>query len=803
MIKNYFTLALRNLRRNKVFTTINILGLAGGLAACLLITAWVRDEMSYDRYATRNGDIYRVNLGTSPTAAPDYPMVDIAVGPGMAAAYPEIETFTRLGRFNDSYVRSGVQQLKEPNLAFVDSNFFEVFDQPFLEGDPRTALIRPNSLIVTKAFAARYFGNSPALGKTLEFSNYGPVTVTGVIEKIPDEAHFHFDAFLSWSSNKYKYNTWTNIGYYTYLRLRPGADAKRLEAHFPELVAKYCVPEISHDMGISLAEARKSINSFVFSLSPLADIHLRSNTKYELESNGNRLYVLIFSALALFIMLLACANFTNLSTAGAAARGKEVGIRKVMGSLRKQLVAQFLSESILLTAFSMVLALGIALLLLPLFNEVAHKHFTYNIFFNLPTGIAALVLVGLVGVLAGLYPAFFLSSFNPILVLKGTIQGGRRSLLRSSLVVFQFVVSIGLIVATMMVYRQLHFLQDMRLGYDKDQVVYIQDASLLGNNQEAFRQEMLRDKRVVNASISWCVPFSGAAGGTEIYGKAEGADNTKGTIHTFIYNIDYNYVATLGLQVVNGRNFSRDFPTDTASGVLINETAVASLGWAYTNPIGKTIVRSGQREYRVVGVVKDFHFLSAKLKIAPLMLLLKNNEGGILAKVNTADIRGFLADTRRHWAAYSPKGPFSYYFLDERFAHLYDSEERTGRLFTAFTVVAIFIAALGLFGLAAFMAEQRTKEIGIRKVLGATVGSVMVLVSKEFLVLVGLAFLVAVPLTWWAMAKWLQEFAYRAPVSWWIFPVAGGAALLVAVLTISFQTAKAATANPIKSLRSE
>ncbi|HLZ88134.1 MAG TPA: FtsX-like permease family protein, partial [Puia sp.] len=522
-----------------------------------------------------------------------------------------------------------------------------------------------------------------------------------------------------------------------------------------------------------------------------------------IEANGSSLYLLIFGALALFILLLACANFTNLSTAGAAARGKEVGIRKVMGSVRKQLIFQFLAESILLTTVSMIAAFGIVFLLLPYFNGVSGKHFTYNTFLTWTSLAGAFGLTLAVGALAGIYPAFFLSSFSPVKVLKGAVQGSRRSLLRSSLVVFQFVVSIALIVATLIVYRQLHYMQEMRLGYDKEQVLYIQDTFLLDNNQEAFRQELLGDKRVANASISWCVPGSGAMGGTEIYPKAEGPNDAKGEIHTNIYNIDYDYVATLGLQVVKGRSFSRDFPTDTANGVLINETAAADLGWGHTDPIGKVIVRSGRKEYKVVGVVKDFHYLSARERIAPLMLLLGNNAGGIMVKVKTADVSDFLAATQQRWEAFHPKGPFSYFFLDDRFARLYVAEQRTGRLFTAFTLIAVLIAGLGLFGLAAYMAEQRTREIGIRKVLGATVGSVLVLVSKEFLLLVGLAFLIAVPVTWWAMDRWLREFAYRTPVSWWIFPLAGVAALVIAILTISFQATKAATANPIKSLRSE
>ncbi|HEY4336031.1 MAG TPA: ABC transporter permease, partial [Puia sp.] len=339
MLKNYVKLAFRNLRRNTVFAAINILGLSVGLAACLLIAAWVRDESSYDRYANRSKDIYRVNLGVGGTTQSDYPLVDVAVGPGMAAAYPEIETFTRLSNLGDTYVQNGTRQFKESKLAYADSNFFDVFTIPFIEGDVHTALVRPNSLVVSRAFAIKYFGGVQALGKTLDLAGYGACTVTGVIDKVPDEAHFHYEAFLSLSTNPHiTANTWTNIGYYTYLRLRPDANAQKLQAHFPELVAKYCVAEISRDMGVPLAEARKAVNTFIFSLTPLTDIHLHSNTKYELEANGSRLYVLIFSALALFILLLACANFTNLSTAGAAARSKEVGIRKVMGSVKKQLI---------------------------------------------------------------------------------------------------------------------------------------------------------------------------------------------------------------------------------------------------------------------------------------------------------------------------------------------------------------------------------------------------------------------------------------------------------------------------------
>jgi putative ABC transport system permease protein len=473
-----------------------------------------------------------------------------------------------------------------------------------------------------------------------------------------------------------------------------------------------------------------------------------------------------------------------------------------MGSVKRQLVSQFLTESVLLTLCAMFVAYGLAALLLPFFNQVSGKHIPFSVFLHPVALLAALLLTLAVGIVAGLYPSFFLSSFNTIQVLKGgtTATGRRKSILRSGLVVFQFFVSIALIVSTLVVYRQLHFMQDKRLGYDKDQVVYLQDTRLLGQNQEAFIQQLKQDRRVVNASISWSVPGSGAMNGTEVYPKRDASGGKE--IHANIFNVDYDYVPTLGLRMVQGRNFSRGFPTDSA-GVLINQAAANALGWGNTSAIGKTIVRSGRREYKVVGVVADFHYLSVKEKIAPLMMLMGNNYGGMLVKVNTADIRGFIDDVKKKWEAFSPAGPFGYYFLDEKFERLYNTERRTGHLFMAFTLIAILIAGLGLFGLAAYIVEQRTREIGIRKVLGASVSSVLILVSREFLLLVGLAFLIAVPVTWWGMHRWLQDFAYRAPFSWWIFPIAGAAALVIAIATISFQAVKTAIASPVKSLKSE
>jgi putative ABC transport system permease protein len=554
-------------------------------------------------------------------------------------------------------------------------------------------------------------------------------------------------------------------------------------------------------MGVSLAEAQKSVNSFHFTLMPLTDIHLHSNTKFELEPNGDIQYVYIFSILALFILLLACVNFTNLSTARAIKRAREVGIRKVMGSVKKQLIIQFLSESVLFTFFSMLLSYVLIFLVLPYFNQLANKNISFDFFLNYKLILAVLLLSFIAGILAGIYPAFFLSSFNTIRVLKGaSMQGSQKKPLRSSLIVFQFFVSTALIIATVVIYQQLHYMQNKKLGYDKDQVLFLPDARLLGKDQTAFRQQLLQDNRVVSASISRSVPGGLIMDGTEIYPKNETSNGTE--IHANISHVDYDYLRTLGIQILKGRNFSKDFPTDS-SGIVINEAAVQQLGWTSDNAVGKSIVRSGQQEFKVVGVVADFNYASLKQKVAPLMMMLGGNFGGLIIKINTRDVKGFLSDLKKHWGSFNPAGPLEYNFLDEKFAALYASEQRTKQIFSAFAILAIIIASLGLFGLSAFVIEQRTREIGIRKVLGASVQQVLLLVSKEFLLLVGIAFIISVPVTWWAMNEWLKDFAYRINIGTGVFIEGGLSAILIAFFTISFQAIKAAVANPVKSLRTE
>ena len=795
-------MALRNLSKNKVFSVINISGFAIGLTCFILITVFVVDELSYDKYPAQAENIYRVNLsvaGNGDVAV--YPLVDVAVGEGIKNAFPEVKASTRIFSVSD-FVKYDDKQFKEEHLAFADSNFLQLFSIPLVEGNTTNALVQPNSIVVSRSFAKKYFGNGEAVGQSITVGTRNTIyKVTGVIDKVPANSHFHFDAFLSMSTFPNTNKTWSNLGYYTYLLLNKNTDPKKLEAKFPQLVAKYVVPEIQHDMGVSLAEAQKSVNTFRFSLAPLTDIHLRSNTKFELEPNGDIQYVYIFSILALFILLLACVNFTNLSTARAIKRAREVGIRKVMGSVKKQLIVQFLSESVLFTFFSMLLSYVLIFLLLPYFNQLANKNISFDFFLNYKLILAVVLVSFIAGILAGIYPAFFLSSFNTIRVLKGaSMQGSQKKPLRSSLIVFQFFVSTALIIATVIIYQQLHYMQNKKLGYDKDQVLFLPDARLLGKDQTAFKQQLLQDNRVVSASISRSIPGGQIMDGTEIYPKNENSNGTE--IHASISHVDYDYLHTLGIQILKGRNFSKDFPTDS-SGIVINEAAVQQLGWTNENAVGKTIVRSGQEEFKVVGVVADFNYASLKQKIAPLMMMLGRNFGGLIIKINTRDVKGFLADLKKQWNSFNPAGPLEYNFLDEKFAALYASEQRTKQIFSAFAVLAIIIASLGLFGLSAFVIEQRAREIGIRKVLGASVQQVLLLVSKEFLLLVGIAFIISVPVTWWAMHEWLKDFAYRINIGTGVFVAAGLAAILIAFFTISFQAIKAAIANPVKSLRTE
>lgn len=805
MIKNYLTIAWRSLTKNKVFSFINIFGLAVGLACCMLISAYIYQEVTYDTYPAKAKSIYRVGLHlTENGGVTDFALVDEAVGQGIKNNVAGVRASTRIQARGSVYVKYEEKLFKEEHFSIADSNFLAMFSLPLIQGDGHNALTEPNSVVITSQTAKKYFGSEQAIGKTLTMQGERDLKVTGVIDAIPANSHFHFDAFISKSTYPAKHETWSNISSYTYLQLNDGADPKKIEAQLPALTLKYAAPEIQHDMGISLAEAQKSVNTFRFFLMPLTDIHLHSATKFEIEPNRDIQYVYIFSALAAFILLLACINFMNLSTANSVKRAKEVGIRKVMGSLKSSLISQFLTESVVITALAMAIGLMLVYFALPYFNNLAGKQFQINLFLSKTSIAAEVLLVLFVGVLAGIYPAFFLSSFKVLSVLKGNTSAGpaKRNFLRSGLVVFQFFISTSLIIATMVVYRQLGYMQNIKLGYDKEQVLVINDAYSLGNNIDAFKQQLLRDPRVTHATVTGSVPGSSNMDGTQIYAKEFTDKQEHKEIHTNIFHVEDSYLTTLGIKMALGRNFSSTEPADS-SAVVVNEALVRDLGWANTDPIGKTIVRSGQREFKVVGVVKDFYYKSAKEKIGPLMFIPGRSNMLMAVKVHSADVSGVLTDIKKQWDEFRATAPFSYSFLDEQYAALYSSEQRTGQIFTAFALIAVLIASLGLFGLAAFSIRQRVKEIGIRKVLGASSGTITGMLSAEFLKLVGIAVVLSVPVTWYAMHKWLQDFAYRIDISWWVFALAGLIAILVAFVTVSFQSVKAALANPVKSLKNE
>jgi putative ABC transport system permease protein len=653
--------------------------------------------------------------------------------------------------------------------------------------------------------ARKYFGKEDPMGKTLFFDDAkATCVVTGVFDKVPANSHFHFDLFAPMMvAPGYGQLSWLTSDYYTYLVLPAGYDYRKLEAKLPQVMEKYVGPQMEKAMHMSLAEFRGKGNTLGFGLQRLTDIHLHSDFATDLSPAGDIRYVYIFGAIALFMVVIACINFMNLSTAGASKRAREVGVRKVLGSGKAELVRQFLLESILLTVIALSLALVIARAGLPVFNDLAGKHLVFSLAGH-PWLAPGLLLFGLsIGVLAGSYPAFFLSSFNPASVLKGQLTRGRKSAgLRSGLVVFQFFISITLIIATAVVYRQLTYIQHAKLGYDKDQVMVVEGMWWLHKNVETFRQDLLQDPRVANVSKSGFLP-AGYSNDNNffVYPGSQSAQVVK----SLRYDVDERYIPTLGMQIASGRNFSKEFGTDSSAAIL-NEAAAAALGWR-GSPLGQTITNMDNNgkptTYHVIGVVKDFHFRSLHELISPLVMVLGGYNDNLIVKVKTKDIPGLLATMKDKWKELKAEEPFSYSFLDERFNATYRAEQKTGSILGIFAGLTIFVACLGLFGLATFMADQRRKEIGVRKVLGASVLGIVSLLAKDFLKLVFIAFVIAGPIAWWVMNKWLQDFAYRISIGGGIFLLAAGVAVFITVVTISSRAVRAALANPVKSLRSE
>lgn len=796
MLKIHLKTAYRNLIKNKSFTAINILGLSVGLATCLLIVLYVADELSYDHYNLYKDRIYRIsthghlNGNDNTFAGSEKPWTVLVKDfPGVektAFFVPLNSLFLSSQRI---FVRKGQTNIQEQWVVYTTSAIFDLFTLPAVDGKP--ALDAPHTAVISESAALKYFNTTRATGKTLTINDTIVYQVTAVVKDVPSASHFHYDLFLSYASiPEYQRGGWGYASLHQYVLLKPGADTHRLEAQMQKTAyANY--PASVHEHG----------NSLKYILTPLLDLHLRGPAQNELSDKGNIQYVYTFSVIAVFILLIACVNFMNLSTARSANRAKEVGVRKVLGSARALLIIQFLTESILVVLVAALIAVGLAWLAMPLFNQLAAKElaFTFASFKWLLPGLLFIVLV--VGLLAGSYPAFYLSAFQPVRVLKGTLATGfKSSFLRSFLVVFQFSISIFLIVGTLVIYDQLRFIHDKDLGFDRSQVLVIKNTGPLGNNADILKRELAQMSGVKSVTMTTYVPTGSDRNITGLF-PALPIDIKQDVLSEF-WPTDTAYLRTMGIQLLKGRNFMADMGSDS-SALIVNEAFVKRFG--FKDPIGKPIYRFsfGLQQFHIIGVMKDFNFSSLRDPIKPVALVGTQDRGAISARISTAQLPSLLAQLKARWAALSPNQSLDYSFMDQDFDAAYRSEQRVGGIFIAFSSLAILIACLGLFGLAAYAAEQRTKEIGIRKVLGASVGGIVQLLSLDFIKLVGIAILIAAPLAWYAMNRWLQDFAYRITISWWVLAAAGVLALLIAFLTVSFQSVRAALTNPVKSLRTE
>lgn len=823
MLRNYLTIAWRNLRRHSFYSLINIIGLAIGVAACLVIVLFIIDELGYDSYNTKANRIYRIDAEIK-FGGNHFKMA--YRGPREAYAlmqdYPEIESTIRF-RNSGSYLvkpANGTENFKEKNVIWADSTFFRIFSVNVLEGNPTTALKEPASIAISKKIADKYFPGTSALGQSMILDNKYNAKVTAVFEDIPAASHFHFDILVSmvgdWPiAREAQSSSYMNEDFNTYLLLKEGADAKALESKLPGFLEKYMGPQLAEALGgdFTMKKFNASGNKYEITLRPLMDIHLHSDIRGEFEQNGNIAYVYLFGTIAVFILVIACINFMNLSTARSSNRAKEVGVRKVMGSMRSHLVRQFLTESMLITLFSFVLSLGLAYLFLPAFNNLSLKHL------QLPLGnpYFYLILFGAVifiGMMAGLYPSFFLSAFKPVNVLKGHVALGMKSgFIRSTLVVFQFVISVFLTIGAITVNRQLNYIQNKKLGFEKDQVIIVHDAyALRPNNVQAFKDEVLKISSIESGTVSGYVPVE-SDWVWRSYSSVwkEGSPPTTENMVSFQrWGADHDYIKTFRLKIKKGRDFSPEFPSDSAA-VVLNETAVKRLGLG-EDPIGKKISTFMEDEHldpdrtlswTVIGVVDDFHFSSMKQSILPLGLFLAKSDGSVNFRFKPDKTHEIIQSIEKVWKQLASGQPFQYSFLDEDFERMYQSEQRLGKIFALFAGLAIVIACLGLFALTAFTAEQRTKEIGIRKVLGASVSSIVLLLSKDFGKLILIAFVVSAPMAWYAVNWWLESYTYKTEIGVPVYLLAGALAFTIALVTMSYQSIKAAGTNPVESLRTE
>ena len=799
MIKSYFKIAWRNLIKNKLFSFINIIGLSVGIACCVLIFLYVQNELSYDKYNDKADRIYRVTSvifqeKKEDRFAPTSPLTIQKIQDG----FPEVEKIVRL-TFSGRPISYKDKKIYDTKTVFADSTFFDIFSLPLLEGNPQKALTAPYSIVVTEKFAKKYFGNESAMGKMLNFSDTLNIMVTGVMKDFPLNSHFDVDCIISrstkldmfkgvpnWREENEK--NWLNCECYSYLLLKNKVDPKAFETK----VNKYLTKET--------AALKKDVGMWMnVAVQPLLDIHLKSKVEHEFRGSKNSdiSYVYIFSATAFLILLIACCNFINLSTAKSLNRSKEIGLRKVIGAKRSQLISQFLGESLLFTIIASILSLVLVLFFIPVFNSFIDT----TLYFNISIIWLYLAIIISVGLLAGLYPALLMSSFAPIRSLKGKITHGIADILfRKGLVVFQFSIAIILIIVTTLILRQLDYIQNRNLGLNKEQVLTIELRGIDPQKGDVLIEELRKNPKVVNTSLT-NFTFKGIPNITVL---PEGFAQNELTGCPVI-SVDENFFKTMQIEIIEGRDFSKDFPTDINEAFIVNEAAVKAFRWKTPkNSIGKKVEWAFGKSGKIIGVVKNFNFASMKEDVKPMLIhIFKHWHGTVIARLKTNDLPATMKEIETSWKIAAGDAPFNATFMEDDFNALYKSEQNMRSVLGAFTFLSILVACLGLFGLAAFTIKQRFREIGIRKVLGSSVTGIVGLLSKDFLKLVVVSILIASPVAWYAVNKWLQDFAYKVDISWWIFLIAGILATAIAFVTVSLQAVKAAVANPVKSLRTE
>lgn len=807
MLRNILRITLRNLKRHRGFSFINITGLATGMAAFVLIALFVRHEFSYDQHNEYADDVYRVILD----AAVGGQDILTASSPAVMATqfqedFPEVVAATRIDNFGQSLITIDGVPYYETGFVEADSSVFDVFTIPMIAGNPATALNRPNTIALSESTARKYFGEADPIGKRILYDNRVDYEVTGVFEDVPTTSHFRPDLIASFLTNsRWNDPEWLNNSFFTYIRLAEGTPAAQLTAKFPDFLRTYVGPRIEQFAGMPYDDALSNGFKYTWQLERLSEIYLNSQAEDQLGPTGDVRYLYILGVIALFVLVIACINFMNLSTARATGRAREVGVRKTLGSDRAQLIRQFLGESLVLSFVSMVVAFALVLLLLPAFSAVTGSTLTFT-----PWLIGVVLAVALItGLLAGTYPAFVLSSFRPAEVLKGSFASSKKGTwLRSSLVVFQFSISVVLLVGTAVVYKQLAFIQDQDLGFDQDHLVIVPiETRQAQDNFDTFRNQLLQDTRIVNVASGGLLP-----GPDRIHNNTGFRGEGMRQEDFFIAGsgqVSVDYVETLDLEMIAGRDFSRDFSTDS-SGAVISRAAASEMGLSPEDAVGKTISRLGGNEdgtdivMTVLGVFEDANFESAHMLARPIVLThYELWQQYALVRVLPSDMEATLETIKEAWTAWEPGYPFRYHFVDSDYQKFYEQEQRLGNLYTGFTILAIIIACLGLFGLASFVTALRTKEIGVRKVMGASVPSIVMLLSREFTILVLVACAIGFPLAWYAMDAWLAEFAYATNMGWFVFVGSGLIALSIAWLTVSWQSIRAATADPIKSLRYE